>query len=274
MVDFSPVLVPEAGTESEAGTASGLRPLARPRLYEQLVEALLAYVARSGLGPGQRLPTERDLAQRLGVSRASVRQAIVALEVQGVVDVRHGDGIYLLRQPAPAELLAELAERRRRLPDVLEARATLELKIVELAALRRTDDDLARIDAALESMAAEILAGGHGLRGDEAFHGAVTTAAHNPVLADLMRVLAHSIEETRRESLNQPNRPPRSLAGHRQIAEAIRGRDCAGAGAAMRAHLDLVSDVALLRWNGTEEQEGMADGAVPDAPEPAPATDR
>lgn len=229
-----------------------LRPLSRPRLYEQLVEALLAHVDLSGLSPGQRLPTERDLAQRLGVSRASVRQAIVALEVQGVVDVRHGDGIYLLRQPAPAELLKELAERRRRLPDVLEARATLELKIVELAAVRRTDEDLIDIDAALEHMAAEIREGGHGLSGDEAFHGAVTAGAHNPVLTDLMRVLASSIEETRRESLNQPGRPPRSLASHREIAAAVRDRDPVGAGQAMRAHLDLVSDVALLRWDDAD----------------------
>ncbi|MDP9396544.1 MAG: FCD domain-containing protein [Actinomycetota bacterium] len=225
-----------------------LRPVARPRLYEQLVDALLTHIDQTGLSTGDRLPPERELAQRLGVSRASVRQAIVALEVQGLVEVRHGDGMYLQRQPRAADLARELAERRRRLPDVLEARGALEVHIAALAAQRRTQDDLKAMNGALGLMADEIRDGRPGLGGDEAFHAAVTAAAHNPVLADLMAGLAHAIEETRRESLAQPGRPPRSLAGHRRIAAAIAAADVTAASAAMLEHLALVSDVALLRW--------------------------
>lgn len=225
-----------------------LRPLQRSRLYEQLVRRLLAHVQDSGLRPGDRLPPERELAQRLGVSRASVRQAVVALEVQGVLGVRHGDGIYLLRHADARESLRQLTERRQRLPDILEARAALEVKTAELAARRRTPADLAAIDAALAAMAAQVAAGEHGEEGDSAFHRAVTAAAHNPVLTELMELLAGPIRETRRESLAQPGRPPRSLASHRRIAEAIRAGDPTRAVRAMRAHLDLVGNVALLQW--------------------------
>lgn len=227
-----------------------LRPVNRPRLYEQLVERLLAFVSEDGLVPGQRLPTERDLAQRLGVSRASVAQAVVALEVQGILGVRQGDGIYLLRRADPRESIEELIKRRQRLPDVIEAREALEVKISSLAAQRHTEHDMAAIDAALANMESEVAAGEHGYDGDMRFHAAVTAAAHNPILSGLMSLLAGPIEETRRESLAQPGRPRRSVASHRRIAEAIRAGDPARAARAAREHIRLVSDVALLTWEG------------------------
>lgn len=228
--------------------SGALRPVARPRLYEQLVARLLDYIGEAGLEPGERLPTERDLAAQLGVSRASVAQAVVALEVQGLVSVRQGDGIYLLQRADPRESLQELVKRRQRLPDILEAREAIEVKITALAAERRTEEDLAAIEAALEVMKAEVAAGKHGFDGDMAFHAAVTAAAHNEVLAGLMELLASAIAETRRESLSQPGRPRRSLAGHRSIAEAIRAGDPEEATRAAREHIQLVADVALLTW--------------------------
>jgi GntR family transcriptional regulator, transcriptional repressor for pyruvate dehydrogenase complex len=230
------------------GPESALRPVSRPRLYQKLVEALLAHVSEEGLRPGQRLPTERDLAARLGVSRASVAQAVVALEVQGILSVRQGDGIYLLRQADPTESTRELIKRRQRLPEILEAREALEVKITSLAAQRHTAADLAAIDAALDTMAAQIAAGDHGYDGDLRFHEAVTAAAHNPVLSSLMSQLAGPIAETRRESLAQPGRPQQSLASHQDIAKAIRTGDPASAARAAHRHITLVADVALLTW--------------------------
>jgi GntR family transcriptional repressor for pyruvate dehydrogenase complex len=96
-------------------------------------------------------------------------------------------------------------------------------------------------------MAADVEAGGRGVEGDERFHGAVTTAAHSLLLARLMDEIGELIKETRIESLSQPDRPRASLAGHRAIAEAIRSGDPVAASEAMHAHVDLVSDVALLR---------------------------
>lgn len=225
----------------------GLERVSRPRLYEQLVEQILAYIESAGLVPGDLLPAERDLAERLGVSRATLAQALVALEVLGVIDVQHGTGAVLARRPSVASVIKGLREHRSRLPEIVEARSTLEVKLAALAAERRSEEDLAAIDAALESMAAEIGAGERGARGDELFHQAVTGAAHSAVLAQLMAVIAEMILETRIESLGQPGRPDQSLASHRTIADAIRAQDPAGAAAAMLAHINLVSDLELLR---------------------------
>jgi GntR family transcriptional repressor for pyruvate dehydrogenase complex len=171
-----------------------LRPVTRPRLYEQVAQQILEWVRENDLHVGDRLPPERELATRLGVSRATVSQALVAMEV-----------------------------------------------------VRRTDADLARIDAALEVMAKDIAAGGRGVEGDELFHAAVTTAGHSALLQRLMGEISELVKETRIESLSQPERPRESLEGHRRIAAAIRERDAAAATEAMRDHVERVSDVALLR---------------------------
>ncbi|MFE5026747.1 FadR/GntR family transcriptional regulator [Streptomyces sp. NPDC056656] len=230
-----------------------LRPMtARPRLYEQVLDRLRAYVAEGGLRAGDRLPPERDLAARLGVSRASVKQAITVLEVQGLVEARHGGGTYLMRDSLDAESVERMVERRRRLPDVLEAREALETKLAELAAERRTDEDLAALHAALEGMAADIEDGGHGVEGDRRFHAAVTAAAHSALLAEFMRSIADQVTESRTESLRQPRRPARSLAQHRAILEAIETGRPAQAAAAMRRHVRTVAKVRLLDWDPDE----------------------
>ncbi len=228
-------------------SARALRPLQRSRLYEQLVERLLALVHEHDLKPGDRLPPERELAAHLAVSRASVRQALVVLEVQGLVEVRHGEGAILRERRSDGAVLSAVAAHRRRLPEVIEAREALEVQLASLAASRRTDEDLERIDRALDTMAEEIERGERGLNGDELFHGAVTAAARSALLADLMAEISAAIRESRVESLSQLDRPRQSLASHREIAVAIRAGDPDAAARAMRDHIRLVSDVALLR---------------------------
>lgn len=219
----------------------------RPRLYEQLVEQILVYIEEARLGPGDLLPAERILAEQLGVSRATLAQALVALEVLGIIDVQHGTGAVLVYRPSLATVIRKLREHQSRLPEIAEARSTLEVKLAALAAERRTPKDLEAIDGALDAMAAEIDGGDRGTHGDELFHQAVTAAAHSPVLGQLMAFIAEMVLETRIESLGQPGRPEQSLRSHRVIAEAIRSQDATAAAAAMQSHIDLVSDVALLK---------------------------
>ena len=133
------------------------------------------------------------------------------------------------------------------MPEIIETRDALETKIAALAAARRDDEDLRRIEDALRGMEADIEAGGRGVEGDERFHGAVTAAAHNLLLARLMGEISDLIKETRIESLSQPGRPRASLAGHRAIADAISASDPERAAEAMHAHVAMVSDVAVLR---------------------------
>lgn len=221
--------------------------VSRPRLYEQLVEQLLGFIESAELGPGDTLPAERDLAERLGVSRATLAQALVALEVLGVIDVQHGTGAVLVYRPNVPSVIKGLREHSSRLPEIVEARSTLEVKLAELAADRRTEADMHAIDVALQIMAEEVASGAKGAQGDELFHQAVTAAAHSPVLAQLMSFIAGLILETRLESLGQPGRPEQSLASHRRIADAIRLQNPQAAAAAMLEHIHLVSDVALLK---------------------------
>ncbi|TDW84165.1 GntR family transcriptional regulator [Kribbella pratensis] len=197
--------------------------------------------------PGDRLPPERELAQRLGVSRATLSQALVALEVIGAVVVRHGDGTVLTERARTAPVIEAIRAHADRLPEIIEARDALESKLAALAASRRTDADLTAIRAALDTMERDIEAGGRGVEGDEAFHGAVTAAARSELLAQMMTAIHDLIRETRLESLSQPGRPRESLAGHRKVADAIAAGDPVAATQAMHEHVMLVSDVALLR---------------------------
>ena len=151
-----------------------LRPVTRPRLYEVIVEQLCAYIADNEMTSGDRLPAERDLAAQLGVSRASLSQALVALEVQGVLSVRHGDGAILVRRPTEERAVEALREHADRIPEIIDAREALEVKLASLAATRRSDADMAAIEKAIATMESEIEAGDRGVVGDEMFHEAIT----------------------------------------------------------------------------------------------------
>src|SRR5216684_2534634 len=247
-----------AGPRASRPSTEALRAPDRSRLYEQLATRLLDFVEVTGLTVGDRLPSERDLAEALHVSRASVRQATIALEVRGTLEVRHGDGIYLRSMPNDSGHLMELMTQRHRLPEILEAREALETQLAALAAARGTEADIAAMDRALDAMAADVDADGLGEEGDRLFHEAVTRAARSPLLADFMAALAVPISETRRSSLGEPGRPPRSLKAHRRILEAIRRGDVPGARQAMRRHVNMVADIGLLRWSAVERGE---DGA-------------
>ena len=228
-------------------SASFPPPLTRIRLYEQVAEQISGWIMEHDLQPGDRLPAERELAARLGVSRATLSQALVALEVIGAVAVRHGDGTVVAHSPGATRIVEAVRAHANRLPEIIETRDALETKLASLAAARRTEADLERIEDALVLMEADVEAGGRGVEGDEHFHAAVTAASHSLLLSQLMAEIADLIRETRIESLSQQGRPRDSLAGHRAIADAIRAGDPEGAARAMHAHVEMVSDVAVLR---------------------------
>lgn len=231
-----------------SSAVAALRPVERSRLYEDVGERLGELVRESRMGPGDQFPPERELSRLLRVSRTSVRQSFVVLQALGFVDVRHGEGVFLRRTRGFGESLTKLVERRRRLPDVLEAREAIEVKLAELAAGRRTKRDIATMRSTLDHMEDEIREGGLGIDGDAAFHHAVAQAARSEILLHLVDAMAEVIHESRVESLSEPGRPPRSLAAHRRILSAVEAGGAAEAADAMRNHLREVADVSLLRW--------------------------
>jgi GntR family transcriptional regulator, transcriptional repressor for pyruvate dehydrogenase complex len=224
-----------------------LEPSRRQPLYERVVQRLEALIRAEELQPGDRLIAERELAARLGVSRTSVRQALTALRVRGVVEVRHGDGIYLLHHAD--DLLGTLAEglieSHAHLPAINEAREAIEPYAARLAARRRTDADLAALRAALELMREEIARGDAGVGGDERFHGAVMAAAHNEVLTTLYEQLAAGLATTSQASLVREGRPTRSLNDHEALLRAIEAGDEERAELTMRLHVREFSDLEM-----------------------------
>jgi GntR family transcriptional repressor for pyruvate dehydrogenase complex len=218
-----------------------IRP--RTRLYEEVAERVREYIETRGLAAGDRLPTEREFAEILGVSRTSIRQGLTALRTIGLIDIRHGDGVYLRRSAADVqpEVAREMVAAQRAMPAVMETREALETQIARLAAERRRRADLVAMEAALAAMQRAIDAEEPTQESDTVFHAALADAARNALLVDLMRQLAEPIALTRHASLSLPGRPRQSLEEHRYILAAVRARDPDAASEAMRAHLRAIA---------------------------------
>jgi GntR family transcriptional repressor for pyruvate dehydrogenase complex len=218
---------------------------ARTPVFAAIAARVLELAAAEGLDSGDRIPSERDLARRLGVSRASLREALTALRIAGAIEVQHGNGIYLLHAPTDTvePITAELTRAHPGLPALGEVRNTLEAQAAELAALRREGGDLLGMIDAIDAMERAIGAGEPAFDGDRRFHGAILAAARNPVLSDLLGSLAEGAAQIAAASLARGGQPTRSVAAHRLILAAITDRDCEQARQLMREHLELTGQM-------------------------------
>jgi GntR family transcriptional repressor for pyruvate dehydrogenase complex len=232
-----------------AGQMGQMGQVDRRPLYEQVAERLREFIDTSGMQPGDKLSNVRDLASELQVGRSSIREAITALRAQGIVEVRHGDGIYLLQRPENiiASLAAELVETHVDHPYIWETRQALETQCARLAAVHATPEDLLELEAALEQMRAEVEAGEPGLEGDRRFHLGVAVAAHNPLLLRLLKGLRVALDRTSETSLTRPGQPEQSLQDHHGIVDAIRAHKAAESADRMLAHLVGTTDQLIRR---------------------------
>lgn len=221
----------------------------RRPLYEQVADRLREFIDTSGMQPGDKLANVRDLAAELQVGRSSIREAVNALRAQRIVEVRHGDGIYLLQRPEDVieSLATELVETHVDHPYIWETRQALETQCARLAAVHATDDDLRELDASLDQMKAEIDKGLPGLDGDRRFHLGVAVAAHNPLLLRLLKGLRVALDRTSETSLTRPGQPERSLEEHRGVVEAIRAHNAADSANKMLTHLVGTTDELVRR---------------------------
>lgn len=178
-----------------------------------------------------------------------MRQAIVALEVQGILEVKHGEGTFLRTARMDALPIAQLADLKRRLPDVLDAREAIEVKLAELAAERRTESDLASIDAALKRMQQEIDEGTTGEQGDHDFHQSLVRAAHSELLARMYALILDDIELSSHETVDQIGTPETLLRQDRRIGDAIKSGDGVAASQAMKEHLETTAQLKLAAWS-------------------------
>lgn len=252
------------------------RPVRRQRLYEDIVGQIQTLIADRHLRPGDRLPGERELADALSVSRASVREALRVLDYIGVVEVRAGEGTFVASTP-PRPLdpsVYRLLSERTFLLDVLEAREIVETMVVRLAAARIDGEDLAALERALERREAELAAGRDDVAGDLRFHEALADATGNPALVSVVRHLNELWARSRERTGRQPASPRQAHAYHARILQALRRRQVAAAVRAMREHLadmrrDLEAGLGMGRRPARRAPEGRGRGERT-RPVPAP----
>ncbi len=230
------------------------------RLYRKIADQLRSLVSAGEFVVGHRLPAERDLAVQLGVSRPSVREALIALEVEGVIEVRTGSGIYVRASAADA-----IQDRAAHAPEalagadaapldwgpleVMHARGLIEPQAAALAAERASRADVAAIAAGLKHMQEQVRRAEVPREGDEAFHLAIARASGNGVLLDTLQRYWHARHGPLFERLGNYFEGPDSwqiaLAEHQAVLAAIKARNPRQARQAMQRHMRL----ALRRYS-------------------------
>jgi GntR family transcriptional repressor for pyruvate dehydrogenase complex len=233
----------DAGAEAVSLEAMGVETLARePSLSQRVSEELERWIVENGREEGARLPSERDLASRFGVSRTVIREAVRVLTAKGLLKVQAGSGTLITRpssQSVSQTLALYLRTRDVALDyaQVHEARRLLEVEIAGRAAERRTAEDLSGMEAILRETAGEIRDAGHFARLDVAFHNALADAARNPLFRILLDSLGDVLYQVRYTAFELPGTVGRALACHRAVFEAVSKADPDAARRAMIEHL-------------------------------------
>jgi GntR family transcriptional repressor for pyruvate dehydrogenase complex len=236
-----------------------IQTLTPRRLYRQIADQLRGLIRSGEFALGARLPPERELAAQLGVSRPSVREALIALEVEGLVEVRMGSGIYVRAiDPAPALPVVDAPFGPF---EVIRARLVIEGELAALAARQRNVLQLQTLRGALVQMADDVASGVPPVRGDRLFHLTIAEAAD---IGPLLRTVAELFDERHNPLFHQlghhfETAPTwrQALAEHQLVVDAIADGDADAARSAMHAHLQGSHD----RFAGTWPQPVAA---VPD----------
>lgn len=220
------------------------------RLYLEVASQLEALVASGAIKPGERLPSERALAERFGVSRPTIREAMIALEISGLVEIRTGAGIFVREASSQA---AQLQIDDVPGPfEILEARRMIEAEVVALAAERMTDVQLVELEQSLTDMMQEDADGTISEEADQRFHCIVAEASGNSALASIVRWLWELRNQSEISTLfhqrvrDQGVHP--SIDEHKRIFKALQSRNAKKARKAMMEHISnaLDADIAVL----------------------------
>jgi len=244
-----------------------IKKLENPRIYRQIADQLKQLIDNNEFPPGSRLPAERELASQLQVSRASVREALIALEVIGLVDVRVGNGVIVRQQPgAPSQEPVMSQAGRNQWTDVddelnieldftaelppfslLQTRRLIEPETAALAARNASDEELTAIRQAYEQNCRDNRQGSATHPGDRLFHIRIAQASGNPAYAFIIAHLLGHRYGTMFRSLQQhytpQDMPHRSESEHLEILTALEARDSRAAKKAMKEHLDAVINI-------------------------------
>ncbi|MGS0763718.1 FadR/GntR family transcriptional regulator [Syntrophomonas curvata] len=218
------------------------QPIKIKKIYEEIVEQLKEMISNGELKPGQKLPSERDMAESLGVSRASVREALTALEAIGILDIRPGEGTFVRETSvsatfAPLAMVLEMEQNPG--GQLMEVRRVLETEMAALAAQRATEEDLKNIKTNLNHMkTAQTIS--QSVEADLRFHFTIAEATHNTILLRIMNTVAdlmHNAFRVQREELFA-DKGTEIICEHEAIYNAIRDRNSEAAKSKMLQHID------------------------------------
>jgi GntR family transcriptional repressor for pyruvate dehydrogenase complex len=221
------------------------------RLYRQIADQIRELIRAGEFVAGARLPPERDLAKQLGVSRPSVREALIALEVEGLVEVRIGSGIYVTGGEGPSA--APPTEEPAGPFELLRARYVIEGECAALAAKSAKKAQVQSIAQALDEMARERDEGRAPLAGDRLFHLRIAEATGNGALVQVVRMLWEErtgpLYQQLEHHYNSPELWKTAMAEHKAVLDAIAARDAPAARAAMQRHLNHAYKRFSKGWN-------------------------
>ncbi|PYX70915.1 MAG: GntR family transcriptional regulator [Acidobacteria bacterium] len=216
------------------------------RLYEQIVQQIEESIVKGDLKPGDQLPAERDLAQRFGVSRTAVREAVKALREKGLVEAYSGRGTFITDGTTQAvrqslDLMVKIGQPEGS-KHLAEVRAILEPEIAALAAVRIQEPELATMREAVSVMDRAGQDPEAYIEADLDFHLALAEGAANPLILSLLDSIVGLLREQRLRIFRVPGGPERGQVHHKRILEAVERHDAEKARETMRAHLSQVSE--------------------------------
>ena len=230
---------------------SNFETIRRDKVYEGVAKQIERLILKK-LRPGDKLPSERELAETLEVSRSSIRDAIRSLELMGLVEPRQGAGT-IVREISSESLVNPLANALKRkeelIGELLDFRKMLEPQLAARAATRASPDAISEMEVILERQEEKLHQGESGVVEDSEFHYAIALAAGNSVVLKVLDTLMDLLRDSRERSLQVEGRPQKSLAGHRRIFGAIKRRDAEAAKVAMRRHIENVEEIVLRIMN-------------------------
>ncbi|MDR3565342.1 MAG: FadR/GntR family transcriptional regulator [Negativicutes bacterium] len=233
------------------------RPVKTKKVYEEIIEQIKKLIVDGKLQPGDKLLSERELSDKLNVSRASVREAFSALEMMGIIAIRPGEGSFVrqvsfegMLEPLSFLIQVEIDD----IMQLLEVRKILEVETAALAATRVTPANLEAIQRAIQNMMNEVRRGEIGDNADSDFHFAVAAAANNPILIKMMGtisdLMAHTFRSSRQKLFMVENMPMVLYNSHVGIYEAIAGKNPNLARRRMREHLNMVEEAMKTLKSG------------------------
>jgi len=219
-----------------------IEPIKKSRLSDEVITILKTMIVDGTFKTGDQFPSERELATQFQVSRVSIREALRALTTLGLISTKVGVGGGTFVKKISIDALLDpfseiLGNEKDLIIEMLEFRKLIETEITRLAASRRTDDDLRRLDNSVTLMKEEIENGGIGIKGDTAFHDALASACHNSVFEKMVLMSRGLLVRTRQTSLMIKGQSKESLRAHKAILAAIKREDGELAAKYMMKHI-------------------------------------